>query len=342
MIADAGLASRRASELLIQEGRVRVNGEIVRILPVLVDPHNDRIEVDGRPLPKSERHLYIMLNKPTRTISSARDEPGAVRRTVLDLVDHPSRARLYPVGRLDFDTTGLVLLTNDGELANRLTHPRFGVEKTYHVVVKGLLDDQAVNDLERGIYIAERREGRSVGGSRASHVGLTIIRRDRERTILELTLKEGRNRQVRRMLAAVGAPVKKLERVAIGPVQLRKLARGEWRELTAGELGALKKACRGPSSGAAASNAESAGESSGTSSDTKKVRSTRSRASSTRARSERTAQNRSRNDRSSGNRTGGNRTSSDRTSRDRSGGDRTSGGRLKRGRTDGGRNRGNR
>lgn len=246
-MADAGLASRRASELLIEEGRVRVNGEIVRTMPVMVDPIEDRIEVDGKPIPKAERHVYIMLNKPSRTISSARDEPGAVRRTVLDLVDHPSRARLYPVGRLDFDTTGMVLLTNDGELANRLTHPRFGVEKTYHVVVKGMLDDQRVAELERGIYIAERREGRTVGGSRASHVGLTIIRRDRERTILELTLKEGRNRQVRRMLAGVGAPVKKLERVAIGPVHLRKLARGEWRELTAGELGALRKACRGAS-----------------------------------------------------------------------------------------------
>lgn len=333
VIADAGLASRRASELLIQEGRVRVNGEIVRILPVLVDPHQDRIEVDGRPLPQAERHLYIMLNKPTRTISSARDEPGAVRRTVLDLVEHPSRARLYPVGRLDFDTTGLVLLTNDGELANRLTHPRFGVEKTYHVVVKGLLDDQAVHDLERGIYIAQRREGRTVGGSRASHVGLTIIRRDRERTILELTLKEGRNRQVRRMLAAVGAPVKKLERVAIGPVHLRKLARGEWRELTSGELGALKKACRGPA--APAGGARGAGgpgsggereaiDGSGVNS---KKRSSRSRASSTRARSERTKANRSTNDQAGDAGTSGGRTSGERTSH---------------GRTDGGRKRGNR
>lgn len=246
MLADAGLASRRACELLIQEGRVRVNGTIRRELPVLVDPRVDRIEVDGRPIPQPERHIYIMLNKPGRTISTVRDEPGAVRRTVLDLVDHPSRARLFPVGRLDFETTGLVLLTNDGELANRLTHPRYGVEKTYQVVVKGLLDDEGVAALEQGIYLAERREGRTVGATRASHVGLTVLRRDRERTILQLTLKEGRNRQVRRMLAAVGAPVRSLERVAIGPVKLSKLARGAWRELTAGELGALRKACSGP------------------------------------------------------------------------------------------------
>jgi 23S rRNA pseudouridine2605 synthase len=246
VMADAGLASRRACELLIQEGRVRVNGTIVRTLPVLVDPETDRIEVDGRHVPPPERHIYIMLNKPTRTISTVQDEPGAVRRTVLDLVDHPSRARLYPVGRLDFDTTGLVLLTNDGELANRLTHPRFGVEKTYHAVVKGLLDDEAIAQLEQGIYLAERRAGRTVGGTKASHVSLSVHRRDRERTILELTLKEGRNRQVRRMLAAVGAPVKKLERIAIGPVKLSKLAIGQWRELTVGEVGALRKACRGP------------------------------------------------------------------------------------------------
>ncbi len=246
VIAEAGLASRRAAELLIEEGRVTVNGKVVRALPVMVDPHEDVITVDGKPLPAAERHIYIMLNKPARTISSARDEPGAVRRTVLDLVDHPSKARLYPVGRLDYDTTGLVLLTNDGSLAHRLTHPRFGVEKTYHVVVKGLLDDERVSQLERGIFIAERREGRTVGAARASHVALQIIRRDRDRTLLELTLKEGRNRQVRRMLAGVGAPVKKLERVAIGPLKLKKLARGEWRELSAAELKALKNACRGP------------------------------------------------------------------------------------------------
>ncbi len=242
VIADAGLSSRRHAELLIQEGRVRVNGEIVRELPVLIDPAEDTVTVDGRPLPKGERHIYVMLNKPARTLSTVMDEPGAARRTVLDLVDHPSGVRLYPVGRLDFDTTGLVLLTNDGELANRLTHPRYGVEKTYHVVVKGRLEDEEIEALEQGIYLAERKEGRTVGAVRASHVKLEVVRRDRERTSLRLTLKEGRNRQVRRMLAAVGRPVKKLERVAIGPLQLKGLARGEWRELDRRELRLLREA----------------------------------------------------------------------------------------------------
>lgn len=241
-LADAGVASRRHSELLIEEGRVRVNGRVVRELPAFVVPGQDRVQVDGTPIAGPERHVYVMLNKPTRTLSTVEDEPGAARRTVLDLVDHPSGARLYPVGRLDFDTRGLVLLTNDGELANRLTHPRYGVEKTYHAVVKGYLDEEALTKLEQGIYLAERREGRTVGAARASHVNLKLIRRDRERTVLEVRLKEGRNRQVRRMLARVGCPVKRLERVAIGPLRLKGLAMGEWRELSNVEMHMLRQA----------------------------------------------------------------------------------------------------
>lgn len=242
VIADAGLASRRNAELLVREGRVRVNGEVARELPVLVDPARDRVSVDGREVATSERHVYVVLNKPGRTLSTVADEPGAARRTVLDLVDHPSGVRLYPVGRLDYETTGMVLLTNDGELANRLTHPRFGVEKTYHVVVKGRLEDEEIEALERGIYLADRREGRTVGAVRAAHVKLRIVRRDAERTSLRLSLKEGRNRQVRRMLSAVGRPVKKLERVAIGPLEMKGLARGQWRELDRRELRVLREA----------------------------------------------------------------------------------------------------
>ena len=241
-LADAGVASRRASELLIEEGRVKVNGKTVLEIPAFVTPGQDRVQVDGTVIEGAERHIYVMLNKPGRTLSTVEDEPGAARRTVLDLVSHPSGARLYPVGRLDYDTRGLVLLTNDGELANKLTHPRFGVEKTYHAVVKGMLEDEALAKLERGIFIAERREGRTVGAVRASHVGLKVVKRDRERTVLEVTLKEGRNRQVRRMLAGVGCPVKKLERVAMGPLQLKGLAVGEWRELTKIELQTLRRA----------------------------------------------------------------------------------------------------
>lgn len=242
VMADAGVASRRACEDLIRAGAVEVNGVVVIDLPAWVDPQTDQIRVEGRPLPKPERHLYLMLNKPTRTLTAATDEPGSDRRTVLDLVDHPAKARLFPVGRLDYDTVGLLLLTNDGELANRLTHPRYGAPKTYRVVVKGSLDEHAAKEMERGIYLAERRAGRTVGAARTAHVELSVIRRERETTTLELTLREGRNRQVRRMLAAVGFPVKSLERVGMGPVRLKGVARGAWRELTAGEIKALRKA----------------------------------------------------------------------------------------------------
>ena len=242
VLADAGIASRRAGEQLIEGGRVTVNGEPVHTLPCFVDPEHDHIEVDGRPIPKPERHLYLMLNKPSRVLSTVADEPGSDRPTVLDLVDHPSRARLFPVGRLDFDTTGLILLTNDGELANRLTHPRYEVEKTYRAVVRGRIEEEETAQLEQGIYLAERREGRTTGAARTAKVQIRIHKRDRERTILEITLREGRNRQVRRMLAMVGHPVKKLERVAMGPLKLKGLARGEWRELTRGEMTSLRRA----------------------------------------------------------------------------------------------------
>jgi len=244
VLADAGIASRRAGEQLIEAGRVAVNGNPVRGLPCFVDPEHDRIEVDGRPIPRPERHIYLMLHKPPRYLSTVADEPGSDRPTILDLVDHPSRARLYPVGRLDYDTTGLILLTNDGELANRLTHPRYEVEKTYRALVRGRIAEEDTAKLEKGIYLAERREGRTSGAARTAKVQIRIHKRDRERTILEITLREGRNRQVRRMLAKVGHPVKKLERVAMGPLRLKGLARGQWRELTRAELSSLRRAAR--------------------------------------------------------------------------------------------------
>jgi len=242
VLADAGVASRRACEELIAEGRVTVNGQTVDALPAWVHPELDRVEVDGRPIPRPERRLYLMLNKPARTLTTAADEPGSQRQTVLDLIDHPSRARLFPVGRLDYETLGLVLLTNDGDLAHRLTHPRFGVEKTYRAMVRGLLDDEAVAGLEEGIYLAERKAGRTVGAARTARVEIRVVRRERDRTVLEIKLREGRNRQVRRMLASVGCPVRKLERVAMGPLHLKGLARGEWRELDRHELRAIRAA----------------------------------------------------------------------------------------------------
>lgn len=242
VLADAGIGSRRACEQLIEAGEVEVNGRVVAQLPAWVDPEEDRIVVQGRPVPRPERRLYVLLNKPARTLSTVADEPGADRRTVTDLVDHPGASRLFPVGRLDYDTVGLILLTNDGDLANRLTHPRYGVPKTYRVVVKGLLGEEAVAELERGIYLAERKAGHTVGAKKTAHVEIKVISQNRENTTLEMTLREGRNRQVRRMLAAVGYPVRKLERIGMGPIRLKGVARGAWRELTRDEVWALKRA----------------------------------------------------------------------------------------------------
>lgn len=242
VLADAGVAARRVCEELILAGDVEVNGRIVDELPAFVDPETDRIRVQGRPIKNLTRKIYVILNKPPRTITTTADEPDMDRRTVTDLVDHPSASRLYPVGRLDYDTTGLLLLTNDGDLANKLTHPKFGVVKSYHAVVKGKLTDDDVAQIAEGIYLAERKAGKTTGASRTARVEVSIFRRDRERTILELRLQEGRNRQVRRMLAAVGCPVKKLQRVAIGPLVLKGLPSGAWRELTKGEVDMLRRA----------------------------------------------------------------------------------------------------
>jgi pseudouridine synthase len=242
VLADAGIGSRRACEQLIEAGEVEVNGKLVAELPAWVDPAEDRIVVQGRPVPRPERRLYVLLNKPARTLSTMADEPGADRRTVTDLVDHPGSSRLFPVGRLDYDTVGLILLTNDGELANRLTHPRYGVPKTYRVVVKGLLGEEAVAELEQGIYLAERKAGQAEGAKKTARVEIKVISQNRENTTLEITLREGRNRQVRRMLAAVGYPVRKLESIGMGPIQLKGVARGAWRELTRDEIWALKGA----------------------------------------------------------------------------------------------------
>jgi pseudouridine synthase len=241
VLADAGVAARRVCEDLITQGRVEVNGVIIDFLPAFADPAADRIRVDGRAINPSRRHLYVMLNKPTRTVTTNADEPEFDRRTVLDLVDHPAADRLFPIGRLDYDTTGLLLLTNDGELANRLTHPRFGVAKTYHAVVKGRLTDEDARQLQSGIDQAERKAGRAAGAARFARVSVTVHKHDRGRTVLELRLTEGRNRQVRRLLTAVGCPVKKLDRVGFGPLKLTGLPTGAWRELTRPEIDALRR-----------------------------------------------------------------------------------------------------
>ncbi len=252
LLADAGVGSRRSCEQLIEEGRVKVNGRSVVENPVLVDPAVDIITLDGRRITQADRFIYVMLNKPRSTVTTASDPAG--RPTVTELVKHPSGVRLYPVGRLDYDTLGLLLLTNDGELANRLTHPRYGVHKTYHATVRGSLTDEDVAKLEKGIFLAMRREGETQGAARTGAAKLSFVRRgnpagrgsvqagDVNSSVIEVTLSEGRNRQVRRMLAKAGCHVKKLVRVQMGPLRLKGVRIGEWRELTPAELRSLRRA----------------------------------------------------------------------------------------------------
>lgn len=239
-LADAGVGSRRHCEELVLEGAVRVNGILVRELPAWVEPSLDDIVVQGRTLPKPERHVYVMLNKPVRTVSTVEDPEG--RRTVSDLVKHPSGVRLYPVGRLDYETSGLILLTNDGALANMLTHPSFGIHKSYRATVKGRIEDEALRKLTRGVVLTDRREGETTGASRTAPVLIHVAYRDNDKTILDITLREGRNRQIRRMFALIGHPVRKLMRTSMGPLALKGVANGEWRELNAPELAALRRA----------------------------------------------------------------------------------------------------
>jgi pseudouridine synthase len=181
-----------------------------------------------------------MLFKPKGYVCTASDPEG--RKRAIDLVRHPSAARLFTVGRLDLDSSGLLLLTDDGELANRLTHPRYGVHKGYDVTVRGRLDEETIEKIRKGLYLVDRRTGEA---SRTAESDLAVLKRDRDRTRLYIALREGRNRQIRRVMDRVGHPVKKLRRVQMGPLKLKGLAVGEWRELTPGELGALRRAAKG-------------------------------------------------------------------------------------------------
>lgn len=242
VMAEAGVGSRRACEELIEDGQVTVNGHLVTALPAFVDPQRDTIKVGTRKINTAAPPVYVMLNKPRNVVCTNSDPEG--RKRAIDLVRHPSRVRLYPVGRLDMDSTGLVLLTNDGELANRLTHPRHGVHKTYEVTVKGALTPDDVKRIERGVFLPEHKRGRGTKktGSKTRGSTLRIMHRDRDRTHLLLDLREGRNRQIRRIMARLGYPVKKLRRIQMGSLKLKDLQPGQWRELLPPEIAALRKA----------------------------------------------------------------------------------------------------
>lgn len=230
ILARAGVASRRASERLIVEGRVTVNGEVVRTLGSKADITHDDIRVDGRRVAPPKRLVYLLLNKPRGYVTTRADPQG--RPTVLDLVA-AAGTYLYPVGRLDYDSEGLLLLTNDGDLAARLTHPRHGVARVYEVAVEGEPDARDLHRLAGGVPL----DGRPTRPATVTRLGAT-----RTGAILRLTISEGRNRQVRRMCEAVGHPVTALRRVAIGPLRDTALKSGHWRPLTPGEVRRLKQA----------------------------------------------------------------------------------------------------
>jgi len=228
ILAAAGLASRRGCEEIILDGRVTVNGRRVHTLPVLVDPEADEITVDGRPL-KVDRKVYFLLHKPRGVHCTNYDPDGRPR--AVDLLGGV-RERVFPVGRLDAETTGLLLMTNDGELAEQLTHPRHGVPKTYRAHVNGQVTEEQLADLRKGVWLAE-------GKTRVSEA--SIIHAARDQSVVEITLREGRNREVRRVLARIGHAVRKLIRIRIGPLSLRGLGPGEFRPLTSAEVNLLKR-----------------------------------------------------------------------------------------------------
>ena len=228
VLAAAGVASRREAEQLILEGRVEVDGQTVTELGTRVDRHRQNIQVDGEPLARPKL-AYFAVNKPDGVVCTANDPSGRPR--VTDLLP-PDVGRVFNVGRLDIASEGLILCTNDGELANKLTHPRHGVEKTYEVQVAGHMDVQVLSQLRKGVHLAE-------GFARVVHVRIKSKRKNS--TILEMVLDEGRNREIRRLLAKVGHRVQRLTRVAVGPVRLGQLPTGASRRLSPDELRKLRE-----------------------------------------------------------------------------------------------------
>jgi pseudouridine synthase len=234
-LAHAGIASRRHAEELIAAGRVQVNGVTVTTQGTRINPDTEIVLVDGKPVRSTTKNVYLLLHKPVGYVTTAYDPQG--RPTVLDLLPAELRAlRVYPVGRLDIDTSGLLLLTNDGDFALRLTHPRYSMQKHYQALVQGCLSESALSALRSGITITEDK-GRSYETAPAQ---VSLLRKVGTDCWLSLTIHEGRKRQVRRMLAAVGHPVLELIRVGIGPLELGDLPTGKWRYLSDEEVRALR------------------------------------------------------------------------------------------------------
>ncbi len=229
VLAHAGVASRRSCEELILAGKVKVDGKLITDLGIKVDPEKSVIEVAGKPIPGKEQLIYILLYKPAGFLSTVHDPQK--RRTVMDLI-HGVRQRVYPVGRLDYDTSGFILLTNDGELANDLIHPSREVEKTYRALVKGIPTGKCLGELAKGIMLED-------GKTAPAQVKVKKIINGN--ALVDITIHEGRNRQVRRMFQRVGNPVIRLKRIAFGPLKIGRMKPGEWRYLTDREVEILKR-----------------------------------------------------------------------------------------------------
>ena len=249
LIAVAGVASRRAAETLMREGRVTVNGTVVSTLGARANPETDDIRVDGRRVSQGGKRRYLLLNKP-RGVVTTRDDPQR-RRTVMDLLSGVQES-VYPVGRLDYDSEGLLLLTNDGDLAARLTHPRHGLERVYDARVRGVPDGMALKRLARGIVLDGRRTAPATASLVRAGRGLRG-----DQALVRITITEGRKRQVRQMCEAIGHPVMRLRRVRIGPIQDTALKPGQFRDLTAGEVTALRRAVADEASAPNAPKAQS-------------------------------------------------------------------------------------
>ena len=230
IIARAGICSRRKAEELIVRGLVSVNGHVVTELGTKADPEQDEIRVQGKQILQETESVYIILHKPEGYITSVSDPQG--RPTVMGLIGK-QKARVFPVGRLDWDTSGMLLLTNDGELAQKLTHPSFQVKKTYEVKVKGLPDEKALNRLQKGVTIS---------GRKTAPAQVQVMPKKGRHTWLRITLAEGRNRQVRLMCRVVGYPAIKLKRTAVGPLKLGDLPAGRHRHLDDREVALLRRA----------------------------------------------------------------------------------------------------
>jgi 23S rRNA pseudouridine2605 synthase len=245
VLARAGFGSRRACEKLIAEGRVMVDGRVAK-LGDKTNPATDRIQVDGVTIDDGAGmrdpagHIYIALNKPRGVISSLEDELDEGRPTVRDLISIDKARHVYPVGRLDKPSEGLVLMTDDGWLAHRLTHPRYGHEKVYHVTVEGRISDQALEQWRRGVVL---------DGRITAQAPIELIERTTEMTRFRIVLREGRKRQIRRIAAALGHPVRRLIRERIGPLALGDLPSGQWRFLNEAEIRQLKRIAAGEPTG---------------------------------------------------------------------------------------------